>query len=103
MEREDGTSYIPLIISPSREARMVKRTVPCPASVSPVAPPHRPLPDVEVRLEQFVPDSTRGRSSRTEGTGGSDGGTGSGIRVWVMPSSDSDSEREVTTLALREN
>ena len=49
-----------------------------------------------------MPDSTRGRRSASGGVpaaaaGGSDGGAGSGIHVWVVPSADSDSESEVTT------
>ena len=102
VEREDGSSFIPTVISQPRDSRAEKRTLPRPASLSPLVPARRPLPEVEVRLEQFVPDSTRGRRSASGGVtaaaaGGSDGGAGSGIHVWVVPSSDSDSESEATT------
>ena len=102
VEREDGSCYIPTVTSQSRVSRAEKKTLPRPASLSPLVPARRPLPEVEVRLEQFTPDSTRGRRSVSGGVtavvaGGSDGGAGSGIHVWLVPSDDSDSESEVTT------
>lgn len=84
MERPDGTSYVPEPI-PAPQSQVTgtaKWSTPHPASSYPGALPRCPLLDVEVCLELFTAELTRGCSAATNVVvaGGSDSGSGSGVR-----------------------
>ena len=107
MERPDGSSFVPdsAPTARSRATRTERRLAPRPASASPALLLRRPLPEVEIRFEQHgVTEATKDRSSSSpdEGQPGtSDGRLGSDTYVWMLPSLDSDSDRDTSRSAAR--